>query len=92
MLDNHRFSRYILPAVVLACASISLAIAQNGAKSAEAQRKLRVLEDDYWDFYQRENPEAATQLGEYRYNDRLSDYSLAHAAQKKKKFPHCLCG
>ena len=39
---------------------------------------LRAIDDDYWQFYLRENPEAATALGEYRYNARLTDYSLAH--------------
>lgn len=83
-MDKNKFSRCILPTVVLVFASTSLVRAQSGAKSAEAHQKLRAFEDDYWNFYQRENPELATQLGEYRYNDRLSDYSLAHAARQKK--------
>ena len=40
--------------------------------------KLKAVEDDYWEFFLRENPEYATMLGEYKYNDRLTDYSLAH--------------
>ncbi len=40
--------------------------------------KLRAVADDYWEFFLRENPEFATALGEYKYNDRLTDYSLAH--------------
>jgi uncharacterized protein (DUF885 family) len=40
--------------------------------------KLKAVEDDYWEFFQRENPEYATMLGEYKYNDRLTDYSPAH--------------
>jgi uncharacterized protein (DUF885 family) len=39
---------------------------------------LRAVADAYWEFYLRENPAAATALGEYRYNSRLTDYSLAH--------------
>ena len=39
---------------------------------------LRAIADDYWQFYLRENPESATALGEYKYNARLTDYSLAH--------------
>jgi uncharacterized protein (DUF885 family) len=42
------------------------------------QQSLRAIADDYWEFYLRENPEAATALGEYQYNARLTDYSLAH--------------
>jgi uncharacterized protein (DUF885 family) len=41
---------------------------------------LRAVADDFWEFFLRENPEYATVLGEYRYNDRLTDYSLAHVA------------
>ena len=40
--------------------------------------KLKAVADDYWEFFLRENPEYATTLGEYKYNDRLTDYSLAH--------------
>jgi uncharacterized protein (DUF885 family) len=41
-------------------------------------QNLRAVADDYWEFYLRENPEVATVLGEYRYNAKLTDYSLAH--------------
>jgi uncharacterized protein (DUF885 family) len=44
----------------------------------QAQQQLRAVADDFWEFYLRENPETATALGEYRYNDRLTDYSMAH--------------
>jgi uncharacterized protein (DUF885 family) len=39
---------------------------------------FRALADAYWEFYLSENPEAATGLGEYKYNAKLTDYSLAH--------------
>ena len=42
---------------------------------------MRSIKDDYWEFFLRNNPENATQLGEYRYNDRLSEYSPAHFVQ-----------
>ncbi|MES2047105.1 MAG: DUF885 domain-containing protein [Pseudomonadota bacterium] len=45
---------------------------------AEQHQSLRQLSDDYWQFFQHENPEAATSYGEYQYNDRLRDLSLAH--------------
>ena len=44
---------------------------------------LRAIDDDYWEFYLRENPEAATALGEYKYNARLTDYSLAHVGVER---------
>jgi uncharacterized protein (DUF885 family) len=48
-----------------------------------AHRELTALADDYWQFYLRENPESATALGEYRYNARLSDLSLAHVEEAR---------
>ena len=50
------------------------------ARQSASHDALRALEDDYWAFFQRENPEVATILGQYRYNDRLTDFSLAHVA------------
>ena len=46
--------------------------------TARLATKPARIADDYWEFYLRENPEVATALGEYRYNARLTDYSLAH--------------
>jgi uncharacterized protein (DUF885 family) len=49
---------------------------------SQARRdQLRALADDYWAFFLRENPEYATVLGEYGYNDRLTNYSLAHVEE-----------
>jgi uncharacterized protein (DUF885 family) len=47
--------------------------------------QLRAIADDYWQFYLRENPENATGLGEYQNNARLTDYSLAHVAEVRKR-------
>jgi hypothetical protein len=41
--------------------------------------QISAVSDSYWAFYLRENPESATQLGEYKYNNRVSDYSGALA-------------
>lgn len=59
-------------------------LASLSAPAADAHKALRAFEDEYWSFYLRENPESATQLGEYRYNDQLSDFSLVHIAQVQK--------
>lgn len=53
-----------------------------GAQSGAA---LESVKDDYWQFFLRNNPENATLLGEYRYNDRLSEFSLVHYAQVSKE-------
>jgi uncharacterized protein (DUF885 family) len=51
----------------------------------EARRKnLDQLLADEWEYELRETPELATLLGDYRYNDRWSDYSLAHVQIQKQ--------
>jgi uncharacterized protein (DUF885 family) len=45
----------------------------------EARRKqMNVLLGDEWEYEMRESPEYATAVGDYRYNDKWSDASLAH--------------
>jgi uncharacterized protein (DUF885 family) len=53
--------------------------------SLEVRRKsLDQLLVDEWEYELRESPELATLLGDYRYNDRWSDFSLAHVEQQKQ--------
>jgi len=55
------------------------------SKSLEARRQqLKQLVADEWEYELRESPELATVIGDYRYNDRWSDSSLAHIAQQTK--------
>src|SRR5438270_8805789 len=52
-------------------------------------QQLQSLFDEEWQYEMRISPETATQLGDNRYNDRLSDYSAeaAHAdIEQRKKF------
>ena len=56
-----------------------------GTKSQDARRQeLRKLVAEEWEYVMREYPEFATIVGDYRYNDRWSDGSLAHVEQTKK--------
>jgi uncharacterized protein (DUF885 family) len=53
--------------------------------SLEARRsQLNKLLADEWEYEMRESPEFASMIGDYRYNDRWSDISLAHVAQKRR--------
>ena len=73
------FARIVL--TTLALLPVLAATAAQPPSSPDSQSRhqdLRKVADDYWEFYLRENPESATALGEYRYNARLTDYSLAH--------------
>jgi len=42
------------------------------------------LLDEQWQYTLRESPEFATIIGDLRYNDKLTDYSLAHIEQQRK--------
>ena len=55
----------------------------------EARRKeLNQLLAEEWEYELRESPELATLLGDYRYNDRWSDFSLAHTQREKEDLEH----
>jgi uncharacterized protein (DUF885 family) len=54
-------------------------------KSLDARRQeLKQLIAEQWEYVMREAPEFATIIGDYRYNDRWSDGSLAHVAETQK--------
>jgi uncharacterized protein (DUF885 family) len=54
-------------------------------KSLETRRQqLNALLAEEWEYELREGPEFATIIGDYRYNDRWSDFSLAHVPQQKQ--------
>ena len=61
----------------------NLHAAQNSDLDSRKAQFKQLLADE-WEYEMRESPEFATQVGDYRYNDRWSDYSLAHVAQQKK--------
>src|ERR1700693_897087 len=53
-------------------------------KLNDRRKELKQLMSDEWEYEMRESPESATALGDYRYNDRWSDSSLAHIQQQKE--------
>jgi uncharacterized protein (DUF885 family) len=69
-----------LALTLLLAASATHAQSQTSSEQDQAARHetVRAFADQYWDYYQRNNPESAAFYGEYRYNDKLKDYSLAH--------------
>jgi len=71
--------------VSLVVVSLVASLRAGDAQSLEARRqKLNELIAEEWEYELRESPELATVIGDYRYNDRWSDYSLAHVAEQKK--------
>ncbi|MFC5490480.1 DUF885 domain-containing protein [Dokdonella soli] len=55
-----------------------------GDDVATRVKALNALLAEQWQYQMKESPEFATMLGDYRYNDKWSDVSLAHVAQQKK--------
>jgi uncharacterized protein (DUF885 family) len=54
------------------------------ASLADRRHQLDQLLAEEWEYELRESPELATLLGDYRYNDRWSDYSLEHNLAQKQ--------
>jgi uncharacterized protein (DUF885 family) len=62
-----------------------VAATQTAHQNADSRRaQLKQLLVDEWEYELRESPELATSIGDYRYNDRWSDSSLAHVQQQKR--------
>ena len=72
--------------VLLCLCSLFAGGAMFAADSAtlDARRdQLKKLVADEWEYELRESPEMASVIGDYRYNDRWTDISLAHVPEKK---------
>ena len=71
-----------------------LSVAQAGSQTLDARRaELKRLLNDEWEYTLEHSPELATNVGDGRYNDRLSDFSdkaiaegIEHARQALAKF------
>src|SRR3954452_23631265 len=60
------------------------AFAQNAKPVAERVALQNALFDEQYESDLRNFPERATAFGDYRYNNKLADYSLAAIAQRNK--------
>ncbi len=67
-------------------AALLLAMTPNlhTADISTRRQALDRLLDEQWQYTLRQTPELATIIGDYRYNDKLSDASLAHVEQVRK--------
>lgn len=74
--------RLIITASLLAVATVAFA-QQPPATSPDARLKAQnALFAEYWETNLELHPTLATQVGDYRYNDKLGDYSLAGIAHQ----------
>ena len=69
--------------LILALTLASVRGADTSSLDARRQQ-LKQLVAEEWEYELRESPEQATFVGDYRYNDRWSDSSLAHIPQYKQ--------
>ena len=81
--------RFVQPAVWFSMFAFILSLAASAlprdAQALEARRhKLNELVAEEWEYELRESPELATVIGDYRYNDRWSDNSLAHTLETRQ--------
>ena len=79
--------------IVMSLALLGMAwpLKSEETKNLEARRQeLKKLLAEQWEYTMRENPEFATIIGDYRYNDRWSDGSLAHVEQARKEMERWL--
>ena len=88
--------RSLLPILlaILIATVVRQTVAQSTGATLEARRaELKRLLNDEWEYTLRTEPELATNVGDERYNDRLSDFSdkaiaedLEHSRQALKQF------
>jgi uncharacterized protein (DUF885 family) len=78
--------RLPMKSLILAMSAV-FAVAANAAPAADVGTRVKALNDllaEQWQYNLKEAPEFASILGDYRYNDKWSDITLAHAQQQKK--------
>jgi len=78
------FSRVASSLLALALCLFATSASKAETPSLDTRRaQFNQLLKDEWEYELKESPERATVVGDYRYNDRWSDNSLAHVQQVK---------
>src|SRR5215469_15042567 len=62
---------------------VALSLRADTQNLDQRRSEFKQLLVDQWEYTLRERPELATSIGDYRYNDRWSDLSLAHVAEHR---------
>ena len=73
---------FVLGLMILAVISVAAASRATEKSLEERRKEFNQMVADEWEYEMREAPEFATVGGDYRYNDRWSNLSLAHVAQQ----------
>jgi len=75
------------PAVLAIAVIVGVGLVQSVVAATDVATRVKALNDllaEQWQYTMKESPEFASILGDYRYNDKWSDFSLGHIAQQKK--------
>ena len=81
-----RYLSYVLMLVI----PVALIVAARSDQASDSQSlssrraQFSQLLADEWEYEMRESPEYATQVGDNRYNNRWSDFSIEHQLQQRK--------
>ncbi|WP_273456487.1 DUF885 domain-containing protein [Nevskia ramosa] len=70
---------------VMLCLSIGSSFAADDDSLAARRKALTALLDEQWQDQLEQSPELATTIGDYRYNDRWTDNSLAATARRQQR-------
>src|SRR5271156_3809783 len=71
--------------LLLIIVTMCSAAQSDNTSNLEARRKeLNRLIADEWEYEMRESPQTATTIGDYRYNDKWDDASLAYVPKQRK--------
>ncbi|WP_197527661.1 DUF885 domain-containing protein [Posidoniimonas polymericola] len=76
----HAMGRHVL--LLLVWFTLLVAVVPAASAASDASARLQTLLDDAWQFSMQEYPEFATHAGDHRYNDRLTEVSLADANRR----------
>lgn len=72
---------------VAALGALAPAQADSAAPAADLDTRIKAFDAllaEQWEYNLKDSPEFATIIGDYRYNDRFSEASLAHTQQQKQ--------
>src|SRR5579862_6767362 len=86
MKNGLRRARIGLPVGIVVAWTLFPALLAHAA-TADVPVRVKALNDllaEQWEWTLKDQPEFATTIGDYRYNDQVSDLSLAHVQEQKR--------
>ncbi|HZR35811.1 MAG TPA: DUF885 domain-containing protein [Nevskia sp.] len=84
---THTFRKLSLTALAVAALGALSPVQADTAAGGDVAARVKAFDAllaEQWEYTLKDQPEFATIIGDYRYNDRFSDASLAHTLQQKK--------